>query len=226
MRSLLRPAAGLVLAAAVGCGGGGAKGLLPADLLTPNSVDFTVDPQRVLESVRFVVRNFQPGDCALVEGLIAEPGVRRLLVFDTLVVNMGAEHVVIGNPVSPVPPLVPEDFEYSPCHDHYHFRDWAEYSIVNEADELVALGRKQSFCLRDNFPRVQGAITQGFTCQHQGLSSGWVDLYDRALDGQWVDVTGVPSGAYTLVVTVNAGGLLPEADDRWPNTARVPVQIP
>lgn len=65
-----------------------------------------------------------------------------------------------------------------------------------------------------------------FDCDYQGLSSGWGDLYDRTLDGQWVDVTGVPAGDYVLVVEVNVAGKVVEADDRWPNEARVTVRLP
>jgi hypothetical protein len=66
----------------------------------------------------------------------------------------------------------------------------------------------------------------GFDCDFQGLSSGWADIYQHILDGQWVDVTGVPEGDYRLSVTVNAEGKVVEVDDRWPDTVSVPVHVP
>ena len=91
---------------------------------------------------------------------------------------------------------------------------------------MVAFGHKQAFCLLDSIRYVLGARSQGFFCDFQGISSGWADDYARELDGQWVDVTGVPEGDYTLVVTVNAAGKIPELVDRYPNTVRVPVHVP
>ncbi|MCA9697946.1 MAG: hypothetical protein KC431_10515, partial [Myxococcales bacterium] len=42
-----------------------------------------------------------------------------------------------------------------------------------------------------------------YTCYNQGLSLGWSDTYGAALDCQWIDVTDVAPGDYTLRMEVN-----------------------
>jgi hypothetical protein len=183
-----------------------------------------VDEASIVESVEFEDRFFGAGHCALEEGSVGAEGMRRLLLFDTVMVNYGDEDVVMGSPTDPVPPLVPEDFEFSPCHAHHHFTGWAEYVLEDLEGNPVAFGHKQAFCLLDSIPWF-GTPTHGYTCSFQGLSSGWADVYDKSLDGQWVDVTGVPEGDYLLRVSVNVAGRIPEVDER-PNTAVVPVHVP
>ncbi|HEY1100772.1 MAG TPA: lysyl oxidase family protein, partial [Myxococcota bacterium] len=59
----------------------------------------------------------------------------------------------------------------------------------------------------------------------QGISKGWADTYGKHLDCQWVDITGVPAGTYTLEVHVNPQHIFDELD-LMNNVARVPVEIP
>jgi hypothetical protein len=68
---------------------------------------------------------------------------------------------------------------------------------------------------------VDGASSQGYNCNNQGISSGWADIYDYTLDGQWVDITGVNEGIYTLKVTVNYERKINETD-YGDNTFTVP----
>ena len=39
------------------------------------------------------------------------------------------------------------------------------------------------------------ACSKKYDCSNQGIQKGWSDLYGNALDCQWLDITGVPSGA-------------------------------
>ncbi|MHC5012390.1 MAG: hypothetical protein ACYTG6_15845, partial [Planctomycetota bacterium] len=57
--------------------------------LSPNSVDFMVDALELTDSWRLSDEDFAADDCAIVEGLIPEPGLRRLLRFSTHILNMG-----------------------------------------------------------------------------------------------------------------------------------------
>ena len=41
------------------------------------------------------------------------------------------------------------------------------------------------------------------TCSDQGIQAGWADVYGAHLDCQWIDVTDVPAGIYTLEIEVN-----------------------
>jgi len=214
---------GFVLGFVAACGGGGGDG---GFRLTPDSVDFAIDREEIERSIAFSTEFFDVEDCAYVEGLVEAPGVRRLLRFSTFVVNYGELDAVVGNPAAPLPPLLASDFEFSPCHGHYHFEGWGDYALEDLAGVVVAFGHKQAFCLRDSLKYYGLNPGADFDCDYQGISSGWGDAYPAGLDGQWIDITGVAAGSYALVVTVNADGKVVEAHDVFPNTVRVPVVIP
>jgi hypothetical protein len=229
MPSLTRLVAiGALLTALMGCGGGSvpAEPVLLADGRTRGSVDFALDGARLASSLLVVDRVFVATECAVVEGIIGGPGVRRLLIFDTRISNLGELDLHIGDPANPLPPLDPADFEFHACHGHRHLHGYADYELRAQDGTVVVPGRKQGFCILDSERVLPHVPERKYTCIDQGLSSGWSDLYARTLDGQWVDVTGVPEGDYRLVVTINAEGNLPEAVDWYANTAEVPVHVP
>jgi hypothetical protein len=207
-------------------GGGGGGGGGDEDVLTPNSVDFEVDGAAAGRSFQVVEIVFDDEDCEVAEGAVLSSGRRRLLRFDTVVVNRGELDCVVGDPASPTPPLDPEAFEFHDCHGHYHLEGWASYELRHPDDTLAAVGHKQSFCITDSIRVVPGRPSQGFDCSFQGLSSGWADVYDRTVPGQWVDVSGLPGGDYVLVITVNPEGGIPEVDDRRSNVARIDLVLP
>lgn len=225
-----RLGAALLALLPLGCGGGGTAA--PLDPLLPDgrtrgSVDFTLDGAALQASLLLRDRSFAPTDCSVVEGAISTPGLRRLLTFDTTVINLGELDCVIGDPAAPLAPLDPADFEYHACHGHRHMQGYAAYELLRLDRTLATTGAKQGFCLLDN-ERVHpsAATTRTYDCAFQGLSSGWADIYARTVDGQWVDVTGLPQGDYLLRVTINAEGTLPEAVNVHPNTVEVPVTLP
>jgi hypothetical protein len=212
--------------ALLGCGGGSGPGTFETTVLTPGSVDLTVDVDALARSLIVVDRTFSASDCSVIEGSITQTGLRRLLLFETRAVNLGELDVVVGNPASPVAPLLASDFQYHDCHGHYHMEGWASYELFQDGIP-VALGTKQGFCLLDSGQaHPLGQQTTAYHCAFQGLSSGYADIYARSLDGQWVDVTGVPGGDYVLRVTINATNRVFEADDVHPNTVEVPLTLP
>lgn len=165
-------------------------------------------------------RFFPEGDCALVEGCVEAPGWRRLLRFGTWTPNTGEADLYLGRPADEPP------FVYSGCHDHYHFNGYAEYELRNGDGSVAAEGHKQAFCLLD-FYRYPGTDDTGwhYDCDNQGIQRGWQDVYDENLDCQWVDVTDVTPGEYTLHIALNVDRALLESsyDD---NTADITVTIP
>jgi hypothetical protein len=223
---------GALLTLLVGCGGGGPSpapltpGLLLPDGRTRGSIDFLIDAAALEASALVVDRGFSATDCAVVEGIIEGEGLHRLLVFDTRIVNMGEFDLHIGDPANPLAPFDPAMFEYHDCHGHRHMHGYASYELRTLDGGIAATGHKQGFCLLDSQRWLTGAADRRYTCVDQGLTSGWADLYARTVDGQWVDVTGLPQGDYLLVVTINAEGLLPEAVDHHPNTAAIVVRLP
>ena len=81
--------------------------------------------------------------CALVEGCVTEPGLRRLLRFTSTVLNQGRSDLNF-----PEPKDRPDLFEFGPCHQHYHFKSFAEYTLFAEDGKTVVLrGRKYAYCM-------------------------------------------------------------------------------
>ena len=102
-------------------------------------------------------------------------------------------------------------FEYSDCHEHHHFAGYASYELVG-ADGVVVTGHKQAFCLLDSIQRDLSVQGPRYSCTNQGITAGWADSYPAFLPCQWIDITGVTPGAYTLRITVNPMRVFEEAD--------------
>jgi hypothetical protein len=117
-----------------------------------------------------------------------------------------------------------------PDHRHWHLLGFERYELRSRhATHLVARDRKTGFCLGDRFAIAGAGLLPGFsptplqgdTCglgQPQltslfaGISVGWADEYGAQLEGQYINVTNVPSGIYVLVHRVNVNGRLAESD--------------
>ena len=91
--------------------------------------DLVVDPQRFVAQMEIVDRYFDPGDCAIAEGVVGAPGYRRLLRFDTVLMNRGDGDLVIGDRSDPENPYAPY-FVFHACHGHYHLRDFSMYELL------------------------------------------------------------------------------------------------
>jgi hypothetical protein len=188
--------------------------------------DLTVDEARASSSARVIWQFFEATDCALVEGCVTSPGWRRLLRFDTFTPNVGTGDFHMG-----APSAHPELFEYSACHMHYHFNGYASYTLLDGSGATVAEGHKQAFCLED-FEQYSSTAspTPTYDCSNQGISVGWGDTYGSYLDCQWIDVTDVAPGSYTIRIDINGGAassthIIPEISYAN-NTANATVTIP
>jgi len=144
-------------------------------------------------------------DCVLVEGCVGGTGWRRVLTFTTYTPNSGSRDLTMG-----VPSNHPDLFHYSECHNHYHFDGYATYELVDDGG-IVATGHKQAFCLLDWGSWAWPGEQAHYNCSNQGIGRGWYDEYYAmwqgdiyaGLDCQWIDITDVDPGAYTLRVAVN-----------------------
>src|SRR5213594_4360947 len=105
--------------------------------------DLTPDPKRFVSQMEIVDRLFQEGDCELVEGSVGGTGYRRLLRFDTVLINGGDGDLVVGDPTDPNNPYA-SWFEYSPCHRHYHIRGFSNYQLWNPDGSVAAQDRKST----------------------------------------------------------------------------------
>jgi Lysyl oxidase len=187
--------------------------------------DFTVDPKRFVSQMEIVDRLFAPGDCELEEGTVGGTGYRRLLRFDTVIINAGDGDLVVGDPTDPSGPYY-DNFEFAACHGHYHNQGFSDYVLLRPDGTVAAPGHKQAFCLEDNLRYTNTAKRQFVTCGYQGLSSGYGDWYFKQLSGQWIDITGVPEGDYVVRVAVNAIGLFDEGENRYPSWIETRVRVP
>jgi len=113
-------------------------------------------------------------------------------------------------------------FVYHPSHNHFHFGDYALYSLdpVNAPGASSKNGSKTTFCVMDT-NKIDGSLPGApqnavyATCgnQVQGMSVGWADTYGSQLAGQSVDFSGNPSGDYCLTITIDPKGRLQEIDE-------------
>ena len=207
-----------------------------ADTSTPQvpCVDLLGCPDliSVQETMQPNLRNkaFRADDCNVREGA-TQAGPRKLLEFTFTTPNVGEGDLVVGRPDDH-----PEWFEWGACHGHWHFKLYAEYRLwtpekfaqwdalrqanpEKRGDQILAeeptltyvATKKAGFCVIDVTLYTFG-IPKYATCEFQGISVGWADEYGTSLDGQFVDVTGLPSGTYVLEEEVNAHRLYEELD--------------
>ena len=183
--------------------------------------DLVVNRRLLRASVVVERRGFNRSSCDYQEGCLTAVGLRKLLRVDVGMANVGTSDLVIGSPDSR-----PGLFEYSPCHHHYHMKTMVKYRLLNLNFSPVCKGRKQAFCLRDNYPYTSNAgPSKGYHCDFQGITAGWQDVYDKTLDCQYVDITGVPPGTYYLEVTLNPKQVFAESNYAN-NTVLAKVTVP
>lgn len=112
-------------------------------------------------------------------------------------------------------------FEWHPAHNHFHFNDYALYTLqpINAPGGSLRTGSKTTFCVMDTTKingSLPGAPTQAVysTCgnQVQGMSIGWGDTYGSQLAGQELDFTGNPDGIYQLKIEIDPKKLLLESN--------------
>ena len=167
---------------------------------------------------RITTTTFTSSSCAVVEGMVQQ-GTRKLLRFSSEMRNQGTVDLYLGNPATN------PQFEWAPCHGHYHFGNYANYRLLDSTGREAARGLKVGFCLLDTVRWDPNASSQArYTCNNQGIQKGWADVYDSTLDGQWIDITDVPDGNYTLEIGVNPQRVIAESNyDN--NVTRIPVAI-
>ena len=171
--------------------------------------DLQFVPEAMTGTVAVDVAEFAADDCAVTEGCVGASGRRKLLRFATVTANLGSGDLIVGLP----PPAGESNdvFQWSPCHMHHHFLNYASFELVDGASHVVT-ARKQSFCLEDDRPIVLGAQSHGYSCKNQGISRGYADVYGSDLACQWIDITGLAPGAYTLRMVVNPLHTIVESD--------------
>ena len=132
-------------------------------------------------------------------------------------------------------------FVQSETHRHWHFLDFERYDILTGEGNTVGRDEKTGFCLGDRYNasrsvRLPGEPEQPVWTQEcgrgqperlvvrEGISPGYGDDYVPRLEGQSIDITGLPAGRYVLRHRVNVDRTLRENDYR-DNSAEVSFEL-
>jgi hypothetical protein len=190
----------------------------------PSAGQADLTPQIINWNIQFGAA-VAAGDVA--EGC-AETPVADLLRFGVRVRNTGTADLVLGNPQCPDCTSNPlavcgnPNFTCSPAegHNHAHYSNYARYELLDPSSQAVVIGHKQGFCLLDS-----ECANPRYSCDNQGISAGCADVYDSSLGCQYLDITDIPAGDYTLRVTVDPFSRIAELNE-GNNVISVPVTIP
>ncbi|MDO8367711.1 MAG: lysyl oxidase family protein [Saprospiraceae bacterium] len=172
--------------------------LYPGDPDCPIAPDLVVKQDVLLNTIEFVdMYNADP--CLIEAGCMRGLGTRYVIRFATQFNNEGDADYWIGKP--------PEDinepstqFVFDPCHQHWHYMGYADYILYNSEGYRIPIGSKTGFCVLDAFCF---GIDQKFNCINMGISAGCGDGYPKETPCQWIDITDIPAGDYTMVVRIN-----------------------
>ncbi|MDP9465381.1 MAG: lysyl oxidase family protein [Actinomycetota bacterium] len=103
-------------------------------------------------------------------------------------------------------------------HTHWHVRQIEKYVLRDTATEVKGVGVKAGYCFFDNAtfklsmpgapqsPVYTGCGDTGDTEVTTGLSIGWGDAYPWKIPDQYIDITGLPNGQYSLTATADPLG--------------------
>lgn len=119
-------------------------------------------------------------------------------------------------------------YDNRPGHQHWHFEQFARYSLLASDQTQIVLSEKTGFCLAPTdaidltTPSAEWnpySIGLGTACGSQGsiwtrevLPTGWGDTYFQGLPGQSFDITDLPNGTYYISIQANPDGLLIEGN--------------
>ena len=111
------------------------------------------------------------------------------------------------------------EFDRKDGHHHWHFKDFARYSLLDSTKSERVRSQKEAFCLaptdavdltRHGAAWRPGSIGLEGACGSSGsiwirevLEAGWGDTYSQFVAGQSFDITDVPNGTYYVEVMAN-----------------------
>jgi hypothetical protein len=103
-------------------------------------------------------------------------------------------------------------------HNHWHLRDLESYEFQSTSSSANRTGEKHGFCFFSNYEHdlsLPGAPSNPHYLPGQcgkidatqvttGLDVGYGDRYTKNLPDQYINITGLPLGTYTLTATADA----------------------
>ncbi|MDI6909730.1 lysyl oxidase family protein [Nocardioides sp.] len=114
-----------------------------------------------------------------------------------------------------------------PSHQHWHFEDFARYSLLDADQQETARSKKEAFCLAntdavdltvpsadwrpENTDLSTSCGDYSSLSIREVLAAGWGDTYTQYRAGQSFDIRGLPNGTYYIAVVANPEQNLVEA---------------
>lgn len=175
--------------------------------------------------VRLVGDSRSPGRLLRFTNTVANAGPGTLELTGTLVPATGTyrvrQHLFAwdGNRIQEF--LLPAII-FHPGHDHWHLAEFARYELWSvrhdgTVEDIVSISGKISYCMIDTdrwtAPQSADRTYSGCVPTMQGLSVGWADSYESHLEGQSLDIAGLPNGLYALRSIADPHNHLIEAND-------------
>ena len=158
---------------------------------------------------------FFEGDCSI-EKCVSGRGARRLLMFPLNLANAGDGDMLLALRGAP-------GVRHVACDDSSFLDDFLRYELI-DADGVRRAGGVGDInvtCYNDYLSQS----TSPFDCQTLGIEAHSYRSFLVGDSCQWVDITTVPPGQYTLRVSVNSNAQLAEADF-GNNEIVLPVTVP
>ncbi len=188
--------------------------IFPGDPDCPGGPDLIVVHGALVSSM-YVAYLENNDACLIQEGCVAGYGQREVIRFTTHIKNIGDADYYIGAPQEN------SQWEWDPCHGHWHYEGYAEYVMYNMDDgNEIPIGFKNGFCVMDL--ECDDGGTYQYGCGNQGISKQCGDIYSSGLQCQWIDITDLEAGQYMLVVRVNwdqspdlLGQVEPNYENNW-----------
>lgn len=169
--------------------------IYPGDPACPDGPDLTINEANIVNSLNLSTYNISTGNCYFEEGCLLGYGTRNVLRFSTTIENIGNQDYYIGDPGDN-----PQMFDTQNCHGHAHFAGYADYLLFDQDGNKIPVGHKNGYCVID--VGCFGGQAK-FGCSNMGISAQCYDTYGSGTTCNWIDITDVPAGIYTLVVRTN-----------------------
>lgn len=117
-------------------------------------------------------------------------------------------------------------YTWHEAHRHFHYEDFAAYQLRSLAPDgrpdyspagLLRVSEKVSFCFIDSRQVRDDArptpLYQSCLPAIQGITPGWTDIYTSDMEGQNLDIAGLPNGRYALITDLDYENTLRETND-------------
>jgi len=111
-------------------------------------------------------------------------------------------------------------FVWHQTHNHFHFEDYALYTLQPTWTKSSRTGTKTSFCIMDTFLQdrslpgaPRSAVYANCGNSAQGMSVGWGDKYGAQLPGQEISLAKLKDGDYRLYIEADPKNRLIETDE-------------